>query len=311
MIVVDAPVANVARVQVTDTFPLLVHAQPGPDADPNVTPAGNVSTTLTVVASEGPRFDTANEYDTDPPATTVAGPDFTNAKFADAVTVVDTADELLPGTGSAVVEDTAAVLLNVVACAGAVTTTVIVVDAPVAYVARVHVTDTFPLFVHDQPGPDADTNVTPAGNVSVTTTPRRIRRTHIRHHQRIAHRTTSHHRRRTRLHHRQISRRRHPRRHRRGVVGRGWGRASSTRPSPSSTGCVPWAGPVTTTEMAGAVVPVASSGRVQVTDTFPAFVHDQPPPAADTNVTPAGKGVDHAQRRRRPRGRGSARPASR
>jgi hypothetical protein len=48
-------------------------------------------------------------------------------------------------------------------------------------------------------------------------------------------------------------------------------------------------GAVTTTVMLGAVVPVAKVGRVQVTDTLPVFVHVQPVPAAETNVTPAGR----------------------
>src|SRR5262245_46631707 len=50
-----------------------------------------------------------------------------------------------------------------------------------------------------------------------------------------------------------------------------------------------WAGAVTTTVMSGAVAPAASAGRVQVTDTFPLFVHVQPVPSADRYVTPAGR----------------------
>jgi hypothetical protein len=94
------------------------------------------------------------------------------ARSADAVTVVLATEVLFAGFGSAVVDDTDAVFDNVPACAGAVTTTVIVgAVAPVAKAGRVHVTDTFPVFVHAQPAPDADTNDTPAGNVSVTDTP--------------------------------------------------------------------------------------------------------------------------------------------
>ena len=44
----------------------------------------------------------------------------------------------------------------------------------------------------------------------------------------------------------------------------------------------PCAGAVTTTVIVGAVAPVASAARVQVTDTFPAFVQAQPVPVADT-----------------------------
>ena len=43
----------------------------------------------------------------------------------------------------------------------------------------------------------------------------------------------------------------------------------------------------------GAVAPVASAGRVQVTETLPLFVHVQPVPVADTKVTPGGQGVGH------------------
>src|SRR5450631_4438027 len=48
-------------------------------------------------------------------------------------------------------------------------------------------------------------------------------------------------------------------------------------------------GAVTVTVMVGAVVPVARVGRVQVTETLPAFVQVQPVPVADTKVTPAGR----------------------
>src|SRR3954452_5944959 len=50
-----------------------------------------------------------------------------------------------------------------------------------------------------------------------------------------------------------------------------------------------WAGAVTTTVIVGAVAPVATRGRVQVTDTLPAFVQVQPVPVAETKVTPAGR----------------------
>src|SRR5665213_1133840 len=93
------------------------------------------------------------------------------ARSADAVTVVLAVEVLFAGVGSAVVELTLAVLDNVVACAGAVTVTVIVgAVVPVASAGRVQVTDTFPVFVQTQPVPVAETNVTPAGRVSVTET---------------------------------------------------------------------------------------------------------------------------------------------
>jgi hypothetical protein len=112
---------------------------------------------------------TTSEYDTFAPATTVAGPVLTIARSADAVTVVLTTEVLFPGTGSDVVDETDAVFDRLPACAGAVTTTVIAgaVD-PAVNAGRVHVTDTFPTLVHVHPVPVADTNVTPAGSVSVT-----------------------------------------------------------------------------------------------------------------------------------------------
>ena len=91
------------------------------------------------------------------------------ARSADAVTPVVTELVLFAAFGSAVVEATDAVFVKLPACAGAVTVTVITgALAPVASNARVHVTDTFPAFEHTQPVPAADTNVTPAGRVSVT-----------------------------------------------------------------------------------------------------------------------------------------------
>ena len=49
-----APVASVGRVHVTETLPVLLHVQPTPDADTNDTPAGRVSVTETLAASDGP-----------------------------------------------------------------------------------------------------------------------------------------------------------------------------------------------------------------------------------------------------------------
>ena len=89
--------------------------QPGPDADTNATPAGNVSVTDTAAASDGPALPTTSEYVTEPAAVTVGGPDFTTDRSADAVTVVDTDDALLPGTGSGVALEIDAALFNVAA----------------------------------------------------------------------------------------------------------------------------------------------------------------------------------------------------
>ena len=77
---------------------------------------------------------------------------------------------MLPGFGSTVGLDTVTLFVNVPACAGAVTTTVMGAVAPAARSARVQVTDVFATFVQAQPVPTADTKVTPAGNVSTTDT---------------------------------------------------------------------------------------------------------------------------------------------
>src|SRR5205823_803764 len=88
---------------------------------------------------------------------------------ADAVRPVVTDEELFVRSGSAVVLATLAVLVSVVACAGAITvTTIIGAVVPEARVVRVQVTETFPAFEHAQPAPVAVTKVTPAGSVSVT-----------------------------------------------------------------------------------------------------------------------------------------------
>ena len=49
-----------------------------------------------------------------------------------------------------------------------------------------------------------------------------------------------------------------------------------------------WPGAVTTTVITGAESPVASAGAVQEAETFPTLVQTQPVPVADTKVTPAG-----------------------
>ena len=93
-------------------------------------------------------------------------------RSASGVTVVDAVEVLFAGVWSGVVAVTVAVSVSVAAWAGAVTTTVIAgAVAPLASAGRVHVTDTFPTLVHVQPVPVADTNVTPAGSVSVTDSP--------------------------------------------------------------------------------------------------------------------------------------------
>jgi hypothetical protein len=52
------PVARAALVQVTETLPVFEQAQPVPVALTKVTPAGSVSVTVRLAASDGPAFDT-------------------------------------------------------------------------------------------------------------------------------------------------------------------------------------------------------------------------------------------------------------
>jgi hypothetical protein len=172
MVGADEPVVSAGRVHVTDTFALFVHVHPVPAADPNVTPAGRVSVTDTLAASDGPELATTSAYDTDPPAITDAGPDFTIDRSAEADTAVVTLDVLFVVFGSGVVADTVAVFDIEVGCAGAVTTTAMLgADAPVASAGLVQVTEMSPLFVQVQPAPVADTNVAPVGRVSVADSP--------------------------------------------------------------------------------------------------------------------------------------------
>ena len=100
----------------------------------------------------------------------MAGPVLTTDRSADAVTVVVVESVLSLGSGSGVGDVTDTAFVNVPAWAGAVTTTEIGAVAPAARSARVHVTEVFATFVHTQPAPVAETNVTPAGNVSTTDT---------------------------------------------------------------------------------------------------------------------------------------------
>ena len=57
---VEAPLFQLARVQVTEVLPALAQVQPPLEALTltKVTPAGRVSVTVTFAASEGPLFET-------------------------------------------------------------------------------------------------------------------------------------------------------------------------------------------------------------------------------------------------------------
>ena len=114
--VVAEPVFQLARVQVTETFPVLLQVQPPLDALTltNVTPAGRVSVTVTFAASEGPLLAASTVYEMLPPAVTVAGPVLVIARSADAVTVASAVSVLLDGSGSDVVVEIATLLLSAV-----------------------------------------------------------------------------------------------------------------------------------------------------------------------------------------------------
>jgi hypothetical protein len=224
-----------------------------------------------------------------PAAATLPGPVLTMDRSADAVTVVLAVEVLFPGTGSVVALETVAVFDRLPPCTGAVTTTVIVGAAvPVANAGRVHVTDTFPTFVHVQPVPVAETNVTPAGRVSATDTfaasdgPLSVTTseydtpapattvagpvlTMARSADAVTVVTATE------------------------VLFPGTGSVVALETVAVFDRLAPCTGAVTTTVIVGAAVPVASAGRVHVTDTFPTLPHVQPVPVAETNVTPAGR----------------------
>lgn len=160
-----APLASEARVHVTVVVPL--HAQPVPVADTKVMPAGRVSTTESEVAVLGPALLTLIVNVTLLDATAGSGASVIAIDTSDeAVTAVVVEAVLFALSGSGVVEAIAAVVVIVPPAAGAFAVTVIAGAAPVASVARVHVTvgDTKP---HVQPVPLAITLVTPAGIVTV------------------------------------------------------------------------------------------------------------------------------------------------
>jgi|SoimicmetaTmtHAB_FD_contig_61_1264748_length_422_multi_2_in_0_out_0_1 hypothetical protein len=106
-----------------------------------------------------------------PPATTVAGPVLSMERSADPVTVVVSVETSLEGSVSGDAADTCAEFVIEEVVAGAATTTVMAgAVAPEEIDGRVHVTEALPEWAHDQPVPDADTNVTPGGRVSSTET---------------------------------------------------------------------------------------------------------------------------------------------
>ena len=166
-----APVASAGRVQVTDTLPTFVHVQPGAgrghegDTRPAACPPPTRSPRRT-----DRRWPPRASSVTEPAAVTVAGPVLTIDRSADAVTVVVTDEVLFAGIGSAVGDDTVAVFVS---------------DAALGR-SRHHDRDrrrrrprrqrrpgaghrhVARRWCTPSPVPVADTNVTPAGSVSVT-----------------------------------------------------------------------------------------------------------------------------------------------
>jgi hypothetical protein len=210
------------------------------------------------------------------------------ARSAEAVTPVEIDEVLFAALGSAVVDETLAVLVSDPACAGAVTTTVMVgAVAPLARLGRVQVTEVLPTLLHVQPAPVPETKVTPAGSVSATETfaasegplfattreyetdPAAVTEGGpVFVIERSAEAVTV-------------------------VVAEEVLFVATGSAVVDDTLAVfvsepAWPGAVTTSAIVGAVAPDASVGRVHVTDTFPVLVQVHPVPAADTKLTPAG-----------------------
>ncbi len=162
-----APTASVARVHVTVAVPLQL--QPGPVAETRDAPVGSVSETATDAAVEGPPLATFSVYVMGLPAQISAGPpDCAIERSARAKTVDVVEAPLLAEAGSFVADETPAVLTMDPASAGVVTEIEIGEAAVTPSEGSVHVTGPVPEQV--QPAPLADTNVVPAGSVSVTDT---------------------------------------------------------------------------------------------------------------------------------------------
>src|SRR5262245_42345673 len=162
--VCDAPAASVAIVGHVTTFPVNV---PPPVALTNVAPAGSVSFTTTFAAADGPLFVTLRVYVTLVPVITLSGPCLVMATSATGSTVVVNGVRLFVRFGSRLVVVTAAMSVTGPPAAGGVTTSVKLTFSPTPSDAIAGQVTTLPANV---PLPDALTNVTPAGSVSVSTT---------------------------------------------------------------------------------------------------------------------------------------------
>src|SRR5262245_5279107 len=162
--VCDVPVASVAIAGHVTTLPVNV---PPPVALTNVAPAGSVSFTTTFAAADGPLFVTLRVYVTLVPVITLSGPCLVMATSATGSTVVVNGVRLFVRFGSRLVVVTAAMSVTGPPAAGGVTTSVKLTFSPTPSDAIAGQVTTLPANV---PLPDALTNVTPAGSVSVSTT---------------------------------------------------------------------------------------------------------------------------------------------
>ena len=157
------PAASVPNPRLTTP---LLSVQPAPET--NVNPSGRMSVTSTPTASLGPRFVTDRLYHTSSPAVTGSiRSSFVMTRSASVLTVVSSFAVSLPACGSGVALSTTTPLVSTPS-AEASTDTCSSRFVPSDACSRATVKRTCALLA--MPPPVADTNVTCAGSVSVTTT---------------------------------------------------------------------------------------------------------------------------------------------
>jgi hypothetical protein len=163
---VVVPLAIGPCVHVTVVVP--VQVQPADGVEMNVTPGGNVSTTVASAASDVPLFFTATVKVAFVPATREPAWLFVALKSALVTIVVGpSVVELFAGVPSGVVDETVALFVTLPVTFEAIETTMSTVEVtPLASRPRTHVSEVVP--VHVQPAVGVDTNVKPVGKVSTT-----------------------------------------------------------------------------------------------------------------------------------------------
>src|SRR5262245_9680002 len=169
VIVGAAPTGRTARWQTT-VVTVGLQFQPSPVTTTWLTPGGSVSVTKRLVAAVGPALETSSNHVILCPASTGSGESnflIDRSAIWPEVTVVPSVSELLAVSGSAVADETEAVLLRG-PLAGAVAVIVMRGAVVTARLGRVQVrtSETGPPQIH--PLPEASTFVRPAGRVSVT-----------------------------------------------------------------------------------------------------------------------------------------------